>query len=129
MPSRKLLTRERLQRAWSMMRKGLRPCISKRRRHFMIEGQNRLYQVFDQPHFRGFDRGVIDRLKRSFYDCLDVLNRFEDTAAFKNSTRDLVEGLFPTAPGDAEDLKQHARQFVRLHLESINLLVDRLAAE
>ena len=63
----------------------------------MIEGQNRLYQVFDQPHFRGFDRGVIDRLKRSFYDCLGVLNRFEDTAAFKASTRDLVEGLFPTA--------------------------------
>ena len=101
----------------------------KRHLHFMIEGQNRLYQVFDQPHFRGFDRGVIDRLKRSFYDCLGVLNRFEDTAAFKASTRDLVEGLFPTAPGDAEDLKQYAGQFVRLHLESINLLVDRLAAE
>ena len=103
----------------------------KRRLHFMIEGQNRLYQIFDQPHLRGFDRAAIDRLKRSFYDCLDSLNRCEDTAAFKASTRELVKGLFPTAPapGEAEDLKRYARQFVGLHRQSIDLLLDRLAAE
>jgi patatin-related protein len=103
----------------------------KRRLHFMIEGQNRLYQIFDQPHFQGFDRVVVDRLKRSFYDCLDVLNRCEDKAAFKASTRGLVEDLFPTAPApeDAEDLNRYARQFVERHREGIDLLVDRLAAE
>ena len=103
----------------------------KRRLHFMIEGQNRLYQVFDQPHFQGFDRVVVDRLKRSFYDCLDVLNRCVDTTAFKASTCNLVEGLFATAPapGDAEDLKLYARRFVQRHRDGIDLLVDRLAAE
>ncbi len=103
----------------------------KRRLHFMIEGQNRLYQVFDQPHFQGFDRAVVDRLKRSFYDGLDVLNRREDIAAFEPSTCDLVEGLFPTAPapGDAEDLSRYAHQFVERHRAGIDLLVDRLAAE
>jgi patatin-related protein len=103
----------------------------KRRLHFMIAGQNRLYQVFDQPHFQGFDRAVVDRLKRSFYDCLDVLNRCEDIAAFKASTCDLVEGLFRTAPapGDAEDLKRYARQFVERHREGIDVLMNRLAEE
>ena len=103
----------------------------KRRLHFLIEGQNRLYQMFDEPHFRGYDRVVVDRLKRSFYDCLDVLNRCVDTTAFKASTCSLVEGLFATAPapGDAEDLKLYARHFVQNHQDSIDLLVDQLAAE
>ncbi|MGO9007428.1 MAG: patatin-like protein [Beijerinckiaceae bacterium] len=103
----------------------------KRRLHFMIEGQNRLYQVFDKPDFQGFDRAAIDRLKRSFYDSLDALNRLEDVANFKASTRDLAEGLFPTAPSpaDAKDLKEYARQFVVRHRKDIDLLVDRLAAE
>jgi hypothetical protein len=97
----------------------------------MIEGQNRLYQVFDKPDFQGFDRTVVDRLKRSFYDSLDALNRLEDIANFKASTRDLVEGLFPTAPApaDAEDLKLYARQFVERRRKDIDLLMDHLAAE
>ena len=59
----------------------------KRRLHFMIEGQNQLYQVFDKPDFQGLRRAAIDRLKRSFYDSLDALNRLEDVANFKASTR------------------------------------------
>lgn len=103
----------------------------KRRLHFMIEGQNRLYQILDQPQFQGFDRAVVDRLKRSFYECMDVLNRCEDMSAFRASTRDLVEGLFPTAPtrAEAEDLKGHARHFAERHRDDIELLVDRLAEE
>lgn len=103
----------------------------KRRLHFMIEGQNRLYQIFDEPQFHGFDRVIVDRLKRSFYDCLEVLDRCIDTASFKASTCNLVEGLFATspAPGDAEDLKLYARQFVQIHRQGIDLLIDRLAAE
>jgi patatin-related protein len=103
----------------------------KRRLHFMIEGQNRLYQAFDRAHFQNFDRAVVDRLKRSFYDCLDVLNRREDIAAFKPSIGDLVESLLPSAPalGEAEDLKRYARRFVERHREGIDHLVELLAAE
>lgn len=103
----------------------------KRRLHFMIEGQNRLYQVFDQWPLQGFDRAVVDDLKRSFYDRLEVLNRCDDTATFQASTRNLVEGLFATAPapGDAEDLKLYADRFVQRHRDEIELLIDRLAGE
>ena len=38
-----------------------------RRLQFLIEGQNRLYQLLGQEHFAGFDPVVIDRLKREFY--------------------------------------------------------------
>ena len=34
----------------------------KRRLHFMIEGQNRLYQIFDEPQFIGFDWAAVDYL-------------------------------------------------------------------
>jgi patatin-related protein len=103
----------------------------KRRLHFMIEGQNRLYQIFDTPNFQGFDRQVVDRLKRSLYDSLDVLNRREDIATFKTSTGALVESLFSTAPEpeDAEDLQTYARQFVERHQADIDLLVAQLATE
>jgi patatin-related protein len=103
----------------------------KRRLHFMIEGQNRLYQDFDQKHFNGYDRAVVDRLKRGFYDCLGLLNRFEDIAIYSAPTRDLVSRLFAVAPTpeDAHDLKQYARKFVEAHREDIDLLVRRLAAE
>ena len=103
----------------------------KRRLHFMIEGQNRLYQVFDQPHFKGFDRAVVDHLKRSFYDRLDVLNRFEDVAIYQAETCNLVGSLFKAAPApeDAEDLQHYAREFAQRHREDIDLLVARLAAD
>ena len=38
-----------------------------RRLHFLIEGQNRLYQLLGQERFAGFDPVVVDRLKREFY--------------------------------------------------------------
>ena len=38
-----------------------------RRLHFLIEGQNRLYDMLDQERFGGLDPLVVDRLKREFY--------------------------------------------------------------
>ena len=101
----------------------------KRRLHFLIEGQNRLYQMFDQRQFKGYDRAAIDRLKRSFYGCIDVLNRREEAEFFSPETRGLVEELFPTAPSadDAKDLPRYARQFVEQHAED-RLLVSEVAA-
>jgi patatin-related protein len=103
----------------------------KRRLHFMIEGQNRLYQEFDKVHFAGYDRAAVDRLKRNFYDCLDALNHRTDAAAFDDATRDLVDGLFASAPTprDAEDLEGYARRFVERHRDRIELLIERLAAK
>jgi patatin-related protein len=103
----------------------------KRRLHFMIEGQNRLYQEFDKVHFAGFDRAVVDRLKRNFYECLDVLNHREDITTFDVATRDLVGSLFANAPAprDAEDLEGYARRFVERHRDQIDLLVERLSAK
>jgi hypothetical protein len=103
----------------------------KRRLHFLIEGQNRLYQLLDKPQFKGFDRVVVDRLKRCFYDCLDSLNRCEDIATFNASTRDLVDDLFASAhaPGDADSLKRYARKFVDRHRKGLDLLIDRLAEQ
>src|SRR5262249_38397243 len=46
-----------------------------RRLHFLIEGQNRLYQLLDQDRFNGLDPLVVDRLKREFYGRLDALRR------------------------------------------------------
>jgi patatin-related protein len=103
----------------------------KRRLHFLIEGQNRLYQVFDQPHFAGYDRAVVDRLKRSFYGCLDVLSHCENINNFDAATRDLVLHLFATEPrpADAEDLENYARIFVECRGDRIDLLIERMAAQ
>src|SRR5712672_2982027 len=38
-----------------------------RRMHFLIKGQNRLYQLIDQERFAGLNPLVVDRLKREFY--------------------------------------------------------------
>lgn len=103
----------------------------RRRLHFLIEGQNRLYQAIGQGRFTGVDRSAVDRLKRSFYQRLDVLNRVERADFFGPATVDLVAGLFPTAPSvrDAKDLQRHGRLFVERHREKLDLLVKRLAAE
>jgi patatin-related protein len=103
----------------------------KRRLHFLIEGQNRLYQMFDQPQFAGYDRAAVDDLKRSFYGCLDILNRSDSTEIFTAATADLARGLFPVGPTprDATDLKRYARKFVERHRETLDLLVDRMATE
>ena len=103
----------------------------RRRLHFLIEGQNRLYDVFGQGGVAGFDRTVVDRLKRVFYEKLDVLNRYEQAATFSRATVDLAERLFPSAPSarDARDLGRHARLFVQRHGRRIDRLIAALAAE
>lgn len=103
----------------------------KRRLHFLIEGLNRLYQFSEKMHFQDRNWRAVDALKRSFYNSLESLNRREDVAAFKASTRDLAEDLFRSAPpaGDAEKLKAYALLFVQRHREAMDDLIDRLAEE
>lgn len=103
----------------------------KRRLHFLIEGLNRLYQLADRTPFADRHWRAIDQLKRGFYNCLQDLNRRIDVAAFKSSTRNLVEDLFRSAPAftDAEKLRAHALRFVRQHEKALDDLIDELSEE
>jgi len=69
-----------------------------RRLQFLIEGQNRLYELIDQERFSGFDPQVVDRLKRPLYDRLDQLRRRENADFYSADVRKLVAETFPEAP-------------------------------
>ena len=103
---------------------------AKRRLHFMIEGQNRLYQVIDRPPFEGLDPAAVDALKRAFYDRLAALQRREQAPFDDSLSRDLAEGLFRAAPPVAgrEESRRFARQFVERHRGEVDALMARLAA-
>ena len=103
----------------------------KRRLHFLIEGQNRLYRLLDEERFPGLNPAVVDRLKREFYLRLDVLRRREEAKFFSPQIHALVAKLFPSEPSAAEakDLASYARRFVASHVENIDRLVEALDKE
>src|SRR5580704_2054995 len=103
----------------------------KRRLNFLIEGQNRLYQMVDHARFADLDPAAIDALKRDFYACLEVVQRREEVRFFDSATRDLADAIFAAAPSlaDARDLRRHARHFVEANAARIGALVDRMAAQ
>jgi len=104
----------------------------KRRLHFLIEGQNRLYQMLDgDPNFAGLDPATVDRLKRDYYRLLEALRQKEHPDFFAAETRDLAQALFagPLSAAHARDLRRYAVDFVDRHGERIGQLVERLAAE
>ena len=102
-----------------------------RRLQFLIEGQNRLYQLLGQEHFAGFDPVVIDRLKREFYSRLDALRRRESAAFYSEGLRALVAGIFPAAPSSDEvkHLGDYANRFVDQHADKLDRLIAQLGAE
>jgi patatin-related protein len=102
-----------------------------RRLHFLIEGQNRLYQLIGQEHFAGLDPFVVDRLKREFYGRLDSLRRRENVNFYSREVRDLVADIFPAAPsaGEIRNLESYAKSFVEQHADKIDLLIEKLAFE
>ncbi len=103
----------------------------KRRLHFLVQGQNHLYQMLDDPTLEGLAAAAIDRLKRDFYQCLETLRRKEQPELFSSATRDLAEEIFATAPtpGQARQMQSYARAVVARHGDRIALLVQRLADE
>jgi hypothetical protein len=102
-----------------------------RRLHFLIEGQNRLYQLIGEERFEGFDPQIVDRLKRQFYDRLDALRRRESADFYSDEARALVAEIFPSAPsaGQVKHIKSYANAFVDHHSEKIDRLIGLLAAE
>jgi patatin-related protein len=104
----------------------------RRRLHFLIEGQNRLYRLLDEERFPGLDPAVVDRLKREFYLRLDVLQQCEEATFFSSRIHTLVEKLFRSVPSAAEakDLATYGRRFVASdNVENIDRLVEALGKE
>jgi patatin-related protein len=100
----------------------------RRRLHFLIEGQNRLYQMLGAPGFENLDPAAVDGLKRWFYDCVDALDKRVAAAADDAETRNLVEGIFCAAPAPAEvkDIAAYARAFAETHKDRLDRLVERI---
>jgi len=102
-----------------------------RRLHFLIEGQNRLYDMLDQERFAGLDPTVVDRLKRDFYGRLDALRRRDSAGFYSADTHRLVEEMFPTEPSANEmrDLRAFAQSFADRHFNRLDRLIEQLATE
>jgi patatin-related protein len=102
-----------------------------RRMQFLIEGQNRLYQLIDQERFGGFDPQVVDGLKRQLYDRLDQLRRRENADFYSAEVRKLVADTFPEAPsvGQVEHIESYASSFAAEHSGRLDLLIEQLGAE
>ena len=102
-----------------------------RRLQFLIEGQNRLYELIDQERFSGFDPQVVDRLKRPLYDRLDQLRRRENADFYSADVRKLVAETFPEAPSadQVEHIESYANSFAAEHAGSLDLLIEQLGAE
>jgi hypothetical protein len=102
-----------------------------RRLHFLIEGQNRLYQQIDQAQFNGLDPLVVDRLKREFYARLDDLRRKERPDYFGAEVYGLVHDIIlehPT-PDEMRNMRAYATTFVERHFDKLDRLIEALAAE
>ncbi len=102
-----------------------------RRLRFMIEGQNRLYQLIGQEGFAGFDPLLVDRLKREFYDRLDKLRQRERVEFYSTEVRALVADIFPAEPSpeQAKEIELQANAFVERHVEKLDILIARLGRE
>jgi patatin-related protein len=102
-----------------------------RRLHFLIEGQNRLYELLGDPRFAGLDPQLVDRLKKEFYRRLDSLRRREMAAHYSANTRKIVADLFPMAPAadEIKNLHSYAEAFAERHFDKIDHLIGRVAVE
>lgn len=103
----------------------------KRRLHFLIEAQNRLYSLLEQEAFKHLDSTLIDGLKRDFYRCLDVLRRRERTDFYSRQTRALAAAIFAEepSPADIRDLAGYAGRLIEVHANRIEELFENLAEE
>lgn len=102
-----------------------------RRLHFMIEGQNRLYEDIDQARYNGLDPIVVDRLKRAFYARLDALRRKDRADYYSSSVYRLVHDIIPEepTPDEMRHLHDYASAFVDRHFNRLDRLIEALAAE
>ena len=102
----------------------------KRRLNFLIEGQNRLYQMLGTEGFEDLDPATVDGLKRCFYDCLDALEKRATLAIDDPAACALAEDIFSVEPSPAEikDITNYARTFAQRNKEALDRLVARIGA-
>ena len=102
-----------------------------RRLHFLIEGQNRLYQGLDDNKYPGLSPQAVDKLKRSFYAKLDEIRSRQQMPSFNQATRDLARNIFAATPtqDEARHLPEYAEAFVAKNGAEIDALVDMLGAQ
>jgi len=100
-----------------------------RRLNFVIEGQNRLYELLDSDDYRGLDPGVVDRLKGAFYARLDDIRRRQSEPNLGPGTQELARRLFRTPPSadELKELEAYANAFVDRHDEAIDGLMHDIA--
>ncbi len=103
----------------------------KRRLHFLIEGQNRLYQMLGSKEFEDLDGAAVDRLKRKFYEAVERLEQRKKAASFNTATGNLVEDIFRSAPSPSEvrQIAKYAQSFVARHKEQLDLLIKHLGMD
>jgi patatin-related protein len=101
-----------------------------RRLNFLIEGQNRLYELVDDDAYRGLEPGVIDVLKGAFYVKLEDIRSRQSAPNIGPATQELARTIFAEGPSIAEikDLETYANGFVDLHGGAIDQLLRELAA-
>jgi CheY-like chemotaxis protein len=95
----------------------------KRRLYFLIQGQNRLYQMLPTMAAPSSSAALVDGLKRGFYKCLDALRQRERPEFFTPETRRLAVTLLAAAT--AED----AAGFVDKNCDALSALVELLSGE
>jgi hypothetical protein len=102
-----------------------------RRLHFLIEGQNRLYELLGDKRFAGFDPTLLDRLKREFYRRIDAVRQRESVDYYSDVARKLVAEIFPAVPSASEikNLQNYANAFVAKNFSRIDRLIEQLADE
>jgi patatin-related protein len=102
-----------------------------RRLHFLIEGQNRLYELIGQERFAGLDPRIVDRLKGDFYGHLEKLRRREEADFYSAEVKAMVAELFPAEPsaGEIKNLRAFAQEFVERNVAQLDRLIERLASE
>ena len=103
----------------------------RRRLHFLIQGQNRLYQMLGSEELGTLDAAAVDGLKRRLYECLEALEWHEAPASIDAPTRDLAEEIFRAAPSPHEvrEIAAYARSFATRHRDKLDLLISRLGAD
>ncbi|MBV9626518.1 MAG: patatin-like protein [Xanthobacteraceae bacterium] len=101
-----------------------------RRLNFLIEGQNRLYELVDTDAYRGLEPGVIDLLKGAFYVKLEDIRNRQSKPNIGPATQKLARTIFAESPSiaDIKDLDAYANEFVDAHDEAIEGLLRELAA-
>ena len=117
-----------LQPEWVKFLLTLNVDFRKRRLMFLIEGQNRLYQMLGGENAQDLDPAAVDGLKRHFYEFLDALDKRVMLAVEDPAARELAAGIFrdPPTPGEIRNIADHARAFAEHNKEALDRLVERI---